>query len=546
MHTVVVVLIFMLAVIVSSFLARLAPVKLPLPIWQIAIGAGLSWAGFTVELQPELFFLLFIPPLLFLDGWRIPKGALFGNWKPVLMLAIGLVVFTVAGMGYFIYWLIPAVPLAVAFALAAILSPTDPVAVSAVTASSPLPPRLMHILEGESLLNDATGLVCFTFAVGAATTGVFSLQEASLSFLVVAGGGVLAGVAVTWAIGVFNRTLVRRTGEDAATQILITLLIPFAAYLVAEHFHVSGILAAAVAGIAMHYNELAGLPMAATRMQRTAVWDMVQSALNGAIFVLLGEQLPGILRQMDDVAAQAHLNVWELIGVLLVITLGLGVLRFAWVWVSLRLTVFRAKLVGRKLDMPSNRLIVLTATAGVRGAITLAGILTLPVIMPEGGPFPARDVVIFLAMGVILFSLCIASIALPIVARGVHVDIPHSDGNQELVARAATAQAAIRRLEELKVAPGNEVEVQRRAEATEHLLDVYRRRLQYGDPTGEDATSVRRMVEVERQLRLEAIRASREELYRLRRGGSINDETHNALLRELDLTEASLQERLLA
>lgn len=130
----------MLAVVVSRVFARLVPLKLPLPIWQIALGAALSWAGFAVQLNPELFFLLFIPPLLFLDGWRIPKGALFGNWQPVLTLAIGLVVFTVAGLGYFIHWLIPAIPLAVAFALAAILSPTDPVAVSALTASTPLPP----------------------------------------------------------------------------------------------------------------------------------------------------------------------------------------------------------------------------------------------------------------------------------------------------------------------------------------------------------------------------------------------------------------------
>lgn len=546
MHTVIVVLVFMLAVVVSRVLARLVPLKLPLPIWQIALGAALSWAGFAVQLNPELFFLLFIPPLLFLDGWRIPKGALFGNWQPVLTLAIGLVVFTVAGLGYFIHWLIPAIPLAVAFALAAILSPTDPVAVSALTASTPLPPRLTHILEGESLLNDATGLVCFTFAVAAATTGVFSLQEASLSFLLVAGGGVLVGLVVTGLIGMLNRTLVRRTGEDAATQILITLLIPFAVYLIAEHFHVSGVLAAAVAGIAMHYNELAGLPMAATRMQRTAVWDMVQYALNGAIFVLLGEQLPGILREMDTVAAQVDLTSWQLVAVSLGLTSGLAVLRFAWVWVSLRLTVFRALLVGRRHDMPSNRLIAVTTTAGVRGAITLAGILTLPLLMPDGQFFPARNVVIFLAMGVILFSLGIASVALPWLAKGLRQDIPHSDGGQELAARVITAQAAIKRLEELKFASGTEAEKQRRSEAAEYLLDVYRRRLQYGDPTGEDVTSVRRMVEIERQLRLEAIRASREQLYKLRRGGSINDEIHQRLLRELDLTEASLQERILA
>jgi NhaP-type Na+/H+ or K+/H+ antiporter len=154
MHELLIVLIFLLAIVVSGVISRLLPIKMPLPLLQIVLGACMSYVfQFDVALDPHLFFLLFIPPLLFLDGWRIPKGAFFHDWKPILMLAIGLVVFTVVSIGFFINWVIPAIPLAVAFALAAILSPTDPVAVSAMTAGSPLPSRLMHILEGESLLN---------------------------------------------------------------------------------------------------------------------------------------------------------------------------------------------------------------------------------------------------------------------------------------------------------------------------------------------------------------------------------------------------------
>ena len=311
MTEVTIVLVFLLAVVASGFLSRLLRSRLPLPLLQIGLGAGLSWFGFDVAFEPHLFLLLFIPPLLFLDGWRIPKGAFFRDWKPILTLAIGLVVFTVVGMGWFIHWLVPIFPLAVAFALAAILSPTDPVAVGAMTANAPLPSRLQHILEGESLLNDATGLVCFTFAVAAAMTGTFSLAHASGSFVLVAGGGVLTGVAVTYLIGRANRRLVRHTGEDPSIQILVSLLMPFAAYLAAEHLHVSGILAAAVAGIAMHYGEMSGRPQAATRMQRTAVWDTVQTALNGIIFVLLGEQLPPMLRHLPVVAAARMPDTWR-------------------------------------------------------------------------------------------------------------------------------------------------------------------------------------------------------------------------------------------
>src|SRR5690606_15097819 len=227
-----------------------------------------------------------------------------------------LVVFTVVGMGWFIEWLVPAMPLAVAFALAAILSPTDPVAVAAMTHNSPLPPRLMHILEGESLLNDATGLVCFSFAVTAALTGHFSLAEASTTFVLVAGGGVVVGVAVTWLIGRANRLLVRRSGEDPGIQILVSLLIPFAAYLAAEHIHVSGILAGVVARIAVHYGELSGRPLASTRMQGSAGWDPVQTVLNGINLVPLGEQLPRMLRRLPEAAARSGSgnDAWHLLG----------------------------------------------------------------------------------------------------------------------------------------------------------------------------------------------------------------------------------------
>ncbi|MGQ4660684.1 Na+/H+ antiporter [Lysobacter sp. F6437] len=544
MPVVTMVLVFLLAVVVSGFIARLLPFKVPLPLLQIAIGAGLATLGFDVDFEPHLFLLLFIPPLLFLDGWRIPKGAFFRDWKPILALAIGLVVLTVIGMGWFIWWLVPAVPLAVAFALAAILSPTDPVAVSAVTANSPLPSRLMHILEGESLLNDATGLVCFSFAVTAALTGTFSPANASVSFLMVAGGGLVVGVAVTFVIGRLNRLLVRRGGEDPGIQILVSLLIPFAAYLAAEHVHVSGILAAAVAGIAMHYGELSGRPLASTRMQRGAVWDTVQTALNGIIFVLLGEQLPRMLRRLPEAAEATGSgnDVWHLLGYVVVITLALGAMRFAWVWVAIRLTVFRAAWRGEDTVMPQTRLLAIIATAGVRGAITLAGILTLPLLMPDGSAFPARDVAIFLAMGVILLSLTIASVGLPLLTRGLTEVLPEPERKDtEANARVAASEAALRRIDKVLAEPLDDArDTAARSEAAMVLRDVYQRHLDYGDLSGENAEDMQRVAEAERRLRLVALEAERDELYKLRRAFAIDDIVHQKLVRELDLMEASL------
>lgn len=544
MFAVTIVLVLLLALVASTFVARLLPWKLPLPLLQILVGAGLSAViGFEIEFEPHLFLLLFIPPLLFLDGWRIPKGAFFQNWRPILTMAIGLVVFTVAAMGYFIHWLLPAVPLAVAFALAAILSPTDPVAVGAMTAHSPLPSRLMHVLEGESLLNDATGLVCFSFAVAAVLTGSFSLAQASLSFVVVAGGGVLTGLVVTWAIGRLNRVLVARAGEEPGIQILISLLIPFAAYLAGEHLHVSGILAAAVAGVAMHYVELSGPALAVTRTQRSAVWDTVQIALNGGIFLLLGAQLPTMIDALPAVAAGiGAASPWHLLGYAVALTLALGALRFTWVWLYHFVASVPARLRRERHVMPHFRLLAIKATAGVRGAITLAGILTLPLALQDGTPFPAREAVILLAMGVIIFSLLIASVGLPLLTRGLTVDLQHAaheDG--EAVARIAATEAAMRRIEEIMAAAAADSGgASAYDEAGLQVLDLYRRRLDYGDHGGEDLDGLLALLQAERELRLQALAAEREQLFRLRRSRSIDCNVLRKLVHEIDLLEISL------
>ncbi len=310
MDSIEVVLAMVLAVVVSGYLVRALPFSLPLPLMQIALGAviaGVSTHGVTLD--PQVFFLLFLPPLLFLDGWRIPKNGLFRDKGVILEMALGLVLFTVIGAGFLIHWLIPTMPLAVAFALAAIVSPTDPVAVSSIAARVPIPKRLMHILEGESLLNDASGLVCFRFAVAAALTGGFSLASASLTFLWLALAGLGIGVGFTMAVSLAQRGLARHFGEESGSSILISLLIPFGAYLVAEHVHASGILAAVAAGVTMSYVELTGRALAATRVQRAAVWDTVQFSLNGIMFVLLGEQLPGILRgALASIEQSGHLQ----------------------------------------------------------------------------------------------------------------------------------------------------------------------------------------------------------------------------------------------
>jgi monovalent cation/hydrogen antiporter len=533
-------LFLLLAVVVSGAIARMSPVPLPLPLVQIALGSIASVANLGVALKPDIFFLLFLPPLLFLDGWRIPKEGLFRDKGTILELALGLVLFTVVGVGFFINWMIPEMPVAIAFALAAIVSPTDPIAVSAIAARVPIPKRLMHILEGESLLNDASGLVCMRFAVAAALNGTFSLVDAFGTFLWVAIGGIALGVGVTWIITVAKNWVSQHFGEETGSQILISLLIPFGAYLLAEHLHCSGILAAVAAGVTMGYVEQTGQALAVTRVRRSAVWDTVQFAANGIIFVLLGEQLPKIVTGAAQVVRETghHEPVWLLIYVVAV-SCALAALRFLWVWTSLRFTLFRAALKGQKPVVPSWRLIAATSLAGVRGTITLAGVLTLPLTMYDGSAFPARDLAIFLAAGVIIVSLIAASLSLPYLVQGLKLPPGPSQQEEEDRARVAAAEAAIQAIERAQHDMGEgrgDTDVY--ADAGARIMELYRQRIDGRSKTGEERALARRMDEIERKLRLAGLRAERTELYRIARSHKLSGETARKLVREVDLLEA--------
>ena len=546
METISVALLLLLAVVVGGAIARMSPVALPLPLVQIALGALIaSVANLGVKLQPDIFFLLFLPPVLFLDGWRIPKERLFRDRGTILELALGLVVFTVVGVGYFINWMIPAMPLAVAFALAAIISPTDATAVSAVTAGVPIPRRLMHILNGESLLNDASGLVCMRFAVIAALTGTFSLPDAVGTFLWLAIGGIAIGVGVTWIAAVAKSWVSRHFGEETGSQILISLLIPFGAYLLAEHLHCSGILAAVAAGITMSYVEQAGRALPVTRIRRSAVWDLVQFTTSGIIFVLLGEQLPQLVTGAARVVSEAgHREPIWLLAYVVAISLALAALRFIWVWTSLRFTLFRAALKGQKRHLPSWRLIAVTSLAGVRGTITLAGVLTLPLTMNDGSAFPARDLAIFLAAGVIIVSLIAASVSLPFLLRGLELPPEPSQQEAEDRARIAAAEAAIQAIEQAQHRMGEgRGDADLYIDAGVRIMELYRHRIDGRSTTGKEASLARKIDEIERTLRLTGLRAERAEIFRIARARGLSDETSRKLVRELDLLESRFATR---
>lgn len=541
MHLIETVLLLLLAVVVSGSIARITRIALPLV--QIGLGAAIVLiTGKTVDLEPDIFFLLFLPPLLFLDGWRIPKEDLFRDRAVILELALGLVLFTVVGLGFLIWWMIPEMPLPVAFALAAILSPTDPIAVQAIAARAPIPKRLMHILEGESLLNDATGLTCMRIAVAAATTGAFSIGDAVGTFAWLALVGVAVGVLITMAISYAKSVVSRRWGEDVGAQILVSLLIPFAAYLVAEELHASGILAAVAAGVTMSFTErggIAGQSMAMTRIRRSVVWDTVQFVANGIIFVILGEQMPSIMsRAAEVVAGTSRPEVWWLAVYVFGIVATLAALRFVWVWTSLKLTLFRRRHRGPPAKV-GLRLTMVMSLAGVRGAITLAGILTLPFAMGDGSPMPSRNLAIFLAAGVIVVSLVLATFALPRLLKNVELPPEPSHEQEEDRGRVAAASAALRAIEDASHAMAEgKPNPDLYSDIAGRIMETYRQRIETHTRTDEeDAALTRKMDDIERRLWLAALAAEREELRRLMRARQLDEVTAKKLFRDVDLQE---------
>ena len=542
MQTAYTVLILLMLVGVSRLLGRLIP--LPLPLVQIAAGAVLAWPtlGLHVALNPELFLFLFLPPLLFSDGWRMPKREFWRLRGPILTLAVGLVLFTVVGAGYFIHWLLPTIPLPVAFALAAVLSPTDAVAVSAI-AQNRLPAPLMHMLQGEALMNDATGLVTFKFALAAAITGVFSLANASMAFVLVACGGLAIGVALSWLVGRFRSWMIARGWDDPATHVVFMLLLPFAAYVLAERLGVSGILSAVAAGMMQSWLDL--LPrQTSTRLLNRSVWSLLEFTFNGLIFLLLGLQLP------DIVKAVVHLEttLWPALMYrcldVIAIFLVLLALRFIWVQSIWRLSGLLRRWRGKgELTMvPTARSCWLLTVGGVRGAVTLAGVMSIPLLLNEGLDFPERDLLIFIAAGVILLSLVAACIALPLLLRGIQKGPDDAMRNEVREAWRRTAEAAIHALEAEDVVDGPQDAAQAAlaAELKARIMSEYRHQLAVYNDSAEAQALATQMDQLESRLRLKALRAQRLELYSLRRHHEIGDDALGEILKDLDLSEANL------
>ncbi len=540
MDTLYLIFLLLLAVGASRVLANVIPV--PLPILQILMGSMLALPpfGMGVELRPEIFMLLFIPPLLFYDGWKIPKREFTEHGAEMTAMALVLVLLILVVVGYFIHWLLPTIPLAASFALAAILSPTDALAVIAI-AQGRLPRHMAHQLEGEAMMNDATGLVSFKFALAAAITGTFSLTTVTGEFFVIALGGLLIGAGLSWAVGKAKQWMTARDLFDPSAYVLMILLLPFAAFFLAEHAGMSGILSAVAAGMVQSRIDM--LPVkTSTRILNRSIWEMLDFSFNGLVFLLLGLQFPRIVERVWEAAGQQSYSMPMLIFSALAIMALLLVIRFGFVyayhWSEARIR----RALGKTVQPKSLRLFsALSAVAGVRGAITLAGVLSIPLMIGDT-PFPGRDLMIFLAAAVIILSLLVGALGIPYFLK----HLPNNDVEQhreELKkARRIAAQAAVTWLENWKQANPVEDpdEALLRSEVTARITESYRHDIEALMEHQDRANQARQTQVLERDIRVQAIAVQRKEMYRMRKRHLIDEQMLQVLLRELDYEEAAL------
>jgi len=435
------VLIMLAAVLLSNLINRYIP-ALSAPLVQIALGVIISLIpfgafGFEFELESDLFFVLFIAPLIFHASYTSDKKTLWNMRKQIFGAAVWLVFLTVAAVGYLTNFLIPAIPLAAAFALIGALGPTDDVAVDAVAKRVAVPRKIMGILSGESIINDASGIICFQFAIIAMTTGSFSLKHASLRFILLGIGGLLAGYVMTLIKYHFIVKRLQNLGiRNVTLHILFETLTPFIVYMTAEFFSVSGVLAVFAAGITHSFMRDKFNPETVKlNIARDSVWEFLTFTLEGLVFVMLGTQLPGILKTISGLS----ISVFAIVGTVLLLTAIFTILRFLWWLITIRKKTYQEE--GSPIS--AVKAAVIFSLAGARGAVTLASVMSIPLLLDNGAEFPERDLIILLASGVIVVSMLITNFILPLFVRRISED---RLSDKEQAAHSEIIQGVISRL----------------------------------------------------------------------------------------------------
>jgi monovalent cation/hydrogen antiporter len=532
--------IFVLLAAVATLATLANRIGVPYPILLVLGGLVLGFVpGLPrVDLEPEVVFLLFLPPLLYVSAiftsWRDFRT----NLRKISQLAVALVLVTVCTVAAVAHWAV-GLPWGAAFVLGAIVSPTDAIAATSIAQRLGIPRRIVTVLEGESLINDATGIVAYRVAVAAVAAGGFSLWQAGLQLVIGAVGGVMVGLAVGWLV-VWAR---RHVSEEPNVQNTISLLTPFAAYLLAEEpshylwgrlglpgeFAFSGVLAVVAAGLYLARR----VPYVVTpqaRLQAYAFWELVIFLLNGLIFALIGLQLRSIVERLSETEYGAA----QLVLYAVLISLAVILVRFLWVFSAAYSPRWENRSLRWPDPLPSPRTATVIAWSGMRGVISLAAALSLPLTVEGDAPFPGRDLILFLTFAVILATLVVQGLSLPALIRGLEDD--GTAEQEEVRGRIEVAESALARLEELAKEEWVREDTAERVRA----LYGYRRRRFVARLDGDESGLEERSAAYQRLMR-ELLRAQRQTLMRLRNEGKIGDEAMHHIERDLDLEESRLE-----
>ena len=480
----------------------------------------------SVPLAPDLVFLVFLPPLLYAAAWQTSWREFQYNLVSISLLAFGLVFFTACGVALTAHFFLPGFDWRLGFLLGAVVSPTDAVAASSIARHVGMPQRIVDVLEGESLLNDATGLLALQFGVDMIIQGATPRLGPSVwqfTWLLAGGAGIglLVALLVTWA---------DRWIDDGPVEIVLSFVVAYVSYLAGEAVHASGVIATVACGLYLSRKSSTSFSPA-VRLQAEGVWDAAEFLLNGLVFVLIGLQLPYVLQGLHGYGVGRLVLYGGAFSATLI------ALRMVWMYPGAHIAhLFRTRVLHQAYDMPSPKAIFVLGWTGMRGVVALAAASSLPYTLQDGRPFPQRNIILFLTFAVILVTLVVQGTSLPLLVRTLNLNESTGQTTEERKARQILLRGALDLLFQSRVDAGKA-----EAHAYSDLIHHYEHQLrEVEDADPETASAERDRGERFRELQLVVVQHERKELLRLRNDGQIGDGTRRVLERELDLQESRL------
>lgn len=498
-------------------------IRIPYPILLVlaGVGFGLVRGIPIITLHPDTVFFVFLPPILYAAAWGTSWPDFKEAKRPITLLAIGCVIFTTCAVAAVAHYFIPGLGWPEAFVLGAIISPPDAVAATASTKGLSVPKRVITILEGESLVNDATGLIAFRYAVAAVVTGTFSLWNASMTFVIVAGGGILLGIVM----GKMMEWIHKLTPDNPTTDTSLTFITPYLVYLFAEAMHLSGVLAVVTSGLILSWKS-SEIFSQQTRLQAYGTWQTIIFILNGVVFILIGLQLPVVLNNIRDLSFGTLLMYGGIVSLAVIIG------RIIWVYPGTYLPrLFKS--IRQKEPRPSIRLVTIVAWSGMRGVVSLAAALALPLTIEGSKPFPNRSLIIFLTFCVIFSTLVIQGLTIRPLIKLLGIKADGKEHENEQMARFRLASGIIEHIEE-------NYSLALSADVLNQIKTKYEIRIQRLQKDQSQVRLNEEQIDQFHKIQQELLARERQLLLTLRRDGAISDEALRKIEYELDLEETRL------